>query len=199
MAAALPAPFGKAAADALPLRVDYLPSDGGARDRIGVSLGRLAAAEVRRARAGDTMQVQRAALSLSPGAHAVRVPERGVLVYGSVAALDLDRWRGVFAGRAGSGGGTLPVSVELKAARVDLLGKRVQNVALRASGDSAGWSAVVDADELAGQLDYRAEGAGQLVARLLHFSVPAAAPGAAGAAYGGPQGSRPVARVPSPT
>ena len=125
------------------------------------------------------MQVQRAALSLSPGAHAVRLPERGVLVYGSVAALDLDRWRGVFASGAASSGGTLPVSVELKAARVDLLGKRVQNVALRASGDSAGWSAVVDADELAGQLNYRAEGSGQLVARLLHFSVPPAAPGAA--------------------
>ena len=179
VAAALPAPFEKAAADALPLRVDYLPSDGGERDRIAVSLGRLAAAEVRRARAGDTMQVQRAALALSPGAHAVRLPERGVLVYGSVAALDLDRWRGIFAGGSASSGGTLPVSVELKAARVDVLGKRVQNVALRASGDSAGWSAVVDADELAGQLNYRAEGSGQLVARLLHFSVPPAAPGAA--------------------
>jgi len=178
VAAALPAPFEKAAADALPLHVDYVPSDGGARDRIAVWLGRLAAAEVRRVRVGDTMQVQRAALSLSPPAHAVRLPERGVLVYGSTAALDLDRWRSVFAG-GGSGGSTLPVSVELKAARLDLLGKRVQNVAVRASGDASGWSAVVDADELAGQLTYRAEGAGRLVARLLHLAVPTPAPGKA--------------------
>ena len=181
VASTLPAPFAKAAGDALPLRVEYVPSDSGARDRIAVWLGRLAAAEVRRARDGDTMQTQRAALSLSPPAHAVRIPERGVLVYGSIAALDLDRWRSVFAGGSGSSSGasTLPVSVELKAARVDLLGKRIQNVALRANGDAAGWSAVVDADELAGQLTYRAEGSGRLVARLLHLSVPAATPGSA--------------------
>src|SRR5919204_721830 len=174
VAAALPPPFEKAAADALPLRVDYLPSDGGTRERIAVTLGRVAAAEVRRIRAGDTMQVQRAALSLSPAGHAVRLPERGVLLYGSTAALDLDRWRSVFAGGAASSGSTLPVSVELKAGRVDLLGKRLQNVAVRANGDATGWSAVVDADELAGQLTYRVEGAGRLVARLLQLSVPLA-------------------------
>lgn len=173
---ALPPPFAKAAADALPLRVEYVSSDAGAHDRLALWLGRLAAAEVRRARDGDTMQAQRAALSLSPPAHAVRLPEHGVLVYGSTAALDLDRWRGIFAASGGAGGSTLPVSVELKAARVDLLGKRIQNVAVRANGDAAGWSAVVDADELAGQLTYRAAGAGQLAARLLHLSVPAATP-----------------------
>ena len=182
VAATLPAPFEKAAADALPLRVDYVPSDGGARERIAVVLGRLAAADVRRVRAGDAMQVQRAALSLSPAAHAVRLPERGVLIYGSTAALDLDRWRAVFAGGAGgSRASTLPVSVELKAARVDLLGKRLQNVAVRGSGDAAGWSAVVDADELAGQLTYQAAGAGRLAARLLQLSVPPVTPGSAAA------------------
>ncbi len=176
VAAALPAPFAKAAADALPLRVDFVPSDAGARDRIVVWLGRLAAGDVRRERVGDTMQVQRAALSLSPPAHAVRLPEKGVLIYGSAAALDLDGWRRVFAG-GGSGRSMLPVSVELKAARVDLLGKRLQNVAVRGSGEAAGWSAVVDADELAGQLSYSAEGAGRLMARLLHFSIPPVTPG----------------------
>jgi uncharacterized protein YhdP len=107
-----------------------------------------------------------------------------VLVYGSTTAFDLDRWRGVFAGGPAAAGTVaansaqgLPVSVELKASRVDLLGKRIQNVAVRGNGDAAGWSAVVDADELAGQLSYRAEGAGRLVARLLHLGVPAASPG----------------------
>jgi uncharacterized protein (TIGR02099 family) len=182
VAAALPAPFAKAAPDALPLRVDFVPSDAGARDRMAVWLGRLAAADVRRERVGDTMQVQRAALSLSPAAHAVRLPEKGVLIYGSAAALDFDGWRAVFAGGAGSGRSPLPVSVELKAARVDLLGKRLQNVAVRGNGEAAGWSAVVDADELAGQLSYRAEGAGRLVARLLHLSIPPVTPGSTASA-----------------
>ena len=179
VAAALPAPLAKPPADALPLRVDYVPSEGGARERIAVSLGRLAAADVRRARVGDTLQVQRAAVSLSPPAHAVRLPEKGILVYGSTAALDLDGWRRVFAGGSAGGASTLPVSVELKATRVDLLGKRVQNFAVRGNGDSSGWSAVVDADELAGELTYRAAGAGRLVARLLHLALPPVTPGAA--------------------
>jgi len=175
VASALPAPLAKTAVDVLPLRVDYVPSETG--DRISVALGRRAAAEVRRVREGDAMHVERGALSLSPPTHSVRLPERGVLIYGSTAALDLDRWRSVFAGSGKTGGAsTLPVSVELKAARVDLLGKRIQNVAVRATGDAAGWSAVLDADEIAGQLTYRAEGAGRLVGRLLHLSVPAATP-----------------------
>ena len=178
VASALPAPFGKAAADAQPLRVEFSPSDGGMRDRITVSLGRLAAADIRRRRDGDSMLVQRAALSLSPPAQPIRLPEQGLLVYGSTPVLDLDRWRAVLAAESGSGGsGALATALELRSARVDVLGKRVHNLALRANANAAGWSAVVDADEIAGQLDFRADGGGRLVARLLHFTVPDAADG----------------------
>jgi uncharacterized protein (TIGR02099 family) len=182
VAAALPAPFEKAAGDALPLRVEYQLAERGARDRIAVSVGRVALADVRRRRDGEAMQVQRAALWFTPGSQPLRLPDRpGVLVYGSTAALDLDRWRALL---AGGGASTLPVNIELKVARLDLFGKRVQNVAVRANADSAGWSAIVDADELAGQLSYRTAGSGQLIARLLHFTVPRATsdtPAASGA------------------
>jgi len=60
-----------------------------------------------------------------------------------------------------------------------LLGKRVQNFAVRGNGDTTGWSAVVDADEIAGQLTYSASGAGRLVARLLHLTLPPVTPGSA--------------------
>jgi uncharacterized protein (TIGR02099 family) len=171
VASALPPPFEKAASDALPLHVEFAPVPGGARERFAVSLGRVAAAEVRRERAGEGMRVQRAALWLSPLGQSIRLPERpGVLVYGSTSALDIDRWRALLGAKPG--GSALPVSVELKVARLDIQGRRIQNLAVRASSDAGGWSAVVDADELAGKLDYSAEGAGKLVARLLHFTVP---------------------------
>ena len=176
LASALPAPFAKAAADALPLRVEFTPADGGARDRISASLGRVASADIRRRREGDTMQVQRAALALSPPALPTRLPEQGLLIYGSTPALDLDRWRAALT-EAGTGGGSgaLATALELRSARVQVLGKRIHNVALRASATAAGWSAVVDADEAAGQLHFHADGGGRLVARLLHFTVPEAA------------------------
>lgn len=170
VASALPPPLEKAAADALPLRVDYQPAEGGARDRILVSLARVAAAEVHRRREGANMQVRRAGVSLTPPGQSVRLPDRsGVLVYGSLPAFDIDRWRAVL---PPEGGETLPTSLDVRVARVEFYGKRLNNVAVRGAAEAGSWSAVVDADEMAGQLSYNPEGAGQLVARLLHFTVP---------------------------
>ena len=167
---ALPAPLAKAAADPLPLRVEYVALENGVRDRIFVSLSRIALAEIHRRRNGDDMEIRRAGVSLTPVSQSVRLPDGpGVLVYGSLPALDMDHWRAI----APSGGEALPMTLELKLARVDMYAKRFNNIALRAASDTSGWSAVVDADEIAGQVTYRSEGAGRLVARLLHFSVPA--------------------------
>src|SRR5262249_18003947 len=153
-----------------PLRVEYASIESGARDRISVSLSRLALAEIHRQRNGDAMEIRRAGVSLTPSSQSVRLPDgAGILVYGSLPGLDMDRWRAV----APSGGEALPMTLELKLAGVDMYAKRFNNIALRAASDTSGWSAVVDADEIAGQVTYKREGAGQLVARLLHFSVPA--------------------------
>jgi uncharacterized protein (TIGR02099 family) len=171
VASKLPPPFEKAAADTLPLRVEVVPSENGARERVSVMLGRVAAAELVRRRDGEGMQLQRAALWFTPTAgQPIRMPERpGVLVYGSLASVDADRWR---AALAGDGGDALASAIELKITRLDIYGKRINNAALRGSTDAAGWSATVDADEIAGQLTYRSAGNGKLSARLLHFTVP---------------------------
>jgi len=167
---ALPAPLAKSATDALPLRVEYVTLENGARDRIFVSLSRIALAEIHRRRNGDVMELRRVGVSLTPSSQSVRLPDdAGLLVYGSLPALDMDHWRAI----APSGGEALPMTLELKLARVDMYAKRFNNIALRAASDTSGWSAVVDADEIAGQVTYKSEGTGQLVARLLHFSVPA--------------------------
>jgi uncharacterized protein (TIGR02099 family) len=175
IASTLPPPFDKSAGAAAPLHVEYSPLQGGAQ-RFTVSLARLAAAEVRRVPAGDAMRVERAALWLSPSGQAVRLPEQpAILVYGTLAALDVDRWRALYTPSAG--GAALPLLLELKLGRLDAYGKRIQNVAVRARTEDAGWSAVVDADEVAGRLRYERSGTGRLVARLVHLTVPAATPG----------------------
>jgi len=167
----LPPPFEKAAAETLPLRVEFVPSEAGASQRIGVTLGRAAAIDLVRRREGDAMQLQRGAIWFGPVAgQAVRVPERGtVLIYGALTAFDADRWR---AALGDDDGERLPAAIDLRIARFDVSGKRVTNLALRGSADAAGWAATVDADELAGQLTYRRQAGGKLTARLLHFTVP---------------------------
>jgi uncharacterized protein YhdP len=118
------------------------------------------------------MQLQRASIWFGPVAgQALRQPERrGILVYGSLASFDADRWRAVIGDDRG--GDTLPTALELRIARLDLAGKRINNLALRGSVDAAGWAATVDADEIAGQLNYTRQAGGKLTARLLQFTVP---------------------------
>lgn len=176
MASTLPSPLVKAANEALPLRVEFLPSEGGARDRVSVSLGRVLDAEFLRQREGPEMVVQRAAVALSPApGQAMRLPERpGTLVYGSLPALDLDRWLPLV---EGEGAASPATRFELKIAVLDAFGKRLRDVSLRAGADKVGWSASLEAQELAGDLSYRPEDGGKLIARMARFRIPDDTPG----------------------
>jgi len=179
VASALPAPLDKLAGEALPLRVVLIPAEGGARDRISVSLGRRAAAEFLRRRQGEAatapLVVQRASVWLTPLAgQAVRIPERpGTLIYGSLSQLDLDRWLPLVSGGAAAASFDLDIGV------LDAYGKRVHKAGLKAATGATGWSATINAEELAGELSYSGERGGKLTARLAHFTSPADSPGAA--------------------
>ena len=174
----LPAPLAKSAADSLPLRVEVNPAAKGERDRVSVSLGALARAEVQRRRQGGAMLTQRTAVWLNPERdQPMRLPERpGTLVYGALDAFDLDRWLALFPGEGGSGEGSSqqqPVALEVRLRQLDAFGRRLSNVALRASAEAAGWSANVKAEELAGDVSYRLRPQPRVIARLSHFTVPA--------------------------
>ncbi|MDA8110294.1 MAG: YhdP family protein [Betaproteobacteria bacterium] len=183
VASALPPPLAKAAGEPLPLKVEFLPGEGDARDRISVVLGKRLRAELLRVRQDGAMVLQRASVALNPVAGApMRLPEReamspgspATLVYGTLPALDLDRWLPLFAGNGAAAGAA---TFDLKLGVLDAFGKRVHDVTLRAGVDASGWSANVQATELAGDLSYRYQGGGKLIARLKHFQIPEDAPG----------------------
>ena len=184
IAIALPPPFAKSAAEALALRVELSPSKSGVRERISVSLGTLAAAAISRRKEGDTMEVRRASLWLSPVAgEAIRLPERpGTLLYGSLPALDADAWLQLLEKEDPSEIGA--IALDLKIGVLDAYGKRLHDLALRAGGEPKGWSAYVSAAELSGDVTYRSENGGLLVARLDHFTIPEDVPGARAAEAG---------------
>jgi uncharacterized protein (TIGR02099 family) len=177
----LPAPLAKRAAEALPLRVEVTPSARGERDRIAVSFGSLARAELSRRRAGDApgdaMEVQRTAVWLSPQrGQPIRLPERpGTLVYGALPEFDFDGWRPLLLG-GDERPGSQAISLDLKFGALDAYGKRFHNVATRGSAAATGWSASVQADELAGDLSYRAGASPRVVGRLSHLTIPVDAP-----------------------
>lgn len=192
VASGLPAPLAKNAAEGVALRIEVFPGDG--RDRISVALGpatgRIVSAEFLRAvqggasavqggasaAAGNALQVQRSLVTLNPVAgETPRIPERrGMTVRGALPALDLDRWLPLFAEGAGGEG----VSYDLKVGVLDALGKRMREVALQGIAEDNGWSANMSTAEFAGDLVYRSEGSGRLVARFARFVLPEDAPGA---------------------
>jgi len=181
IASALPAPLAKRAADPLPLRVEVTPGED--RERVSLALGppggRIVAAEfLRVAGPRGALQTQRALVLINPVAGVeTRIPERrGITVRGALPALDLDRWLPLLAEQGGlDEGGT---SFDLRVGILDAFGKRMREVTMKGATEADGWSASVSSVELAGDLLYRAEGGGRLIARLKHFTLPEDSPGA---------------------
>ena len=184
VASALPAPLAKAAEQPLPLHLELHASEGGARERVLAGLGNLLSLELLREARGGALEVQRVGVRLTPRAgETVRLPAQGVSVQGSLGELDLDAWRSLAESAAP---GELPgvVLLDVQLGRVQAYGRRFGHLSLRASGTAARWSALVSADELEGQLGYRADEGGRVVARLARVDVPAhAASDAAQAAF----------------
>jgi uncharacterized protein YhdP len=143
-----------------------------------ISLGRAASAVIQGTRQGDQFVLGRAAVAFNEPA--VLSEREGVAVTGSLQYADLDRWRALLAG-AGEAKRDAPAQVSLRIAAIDFAGKRLNEVALRARTVGAAWSGSVTAKELAGDLTWRPEGRGRIVARLKHFTVPENAPGTASA------------------
>lgn len=173
----LPPPLGKPAGEARLLRAALVQADDAARDRIGLSYGRLLRAELLRRRESGAMVLERAALAFNPPAgERLRLPERPdtTLVYGTLAQVDLDQWRSL---QEGGGGGDEGTAFDLKVGTLDAFGRRMQDIAVKAHVRAGTWRASVDAPDIAGDVTYDpAEGA-KLVARMTRFAVPPESPG----------------------
>jgi len=175
VAADLPPPLGKTAVEPMPLRVERVVNPGPPRtDTIKVSLANSVDAAVQRRREGPGYVVSRGVISLNRPAV---LPDReGVSVTGSLPYVDVERWRGVLGAGDGTGS-ALSSALDLKIAALDVVGRRLNDVALRAGTSGSVWIANVSAKELAGEIAWRPEGSGRIVARLKHFSLPDATPG----------------------
>lgn len=182
VSANLPAPLGKAAFEPMPLQVERVIHTGSSSkqggDTIRVSLGRSVNGYFQRRREGERYVTERGVISLNEPAV---LPDReGITVTGSLAYLDLDRWRTLVDGDGVDGASSL--SLDLKIAALDFAGRRLNDLAIRAGTSGSVWIANVTAKELDGEIAWRPEGQGRIVARLKRFTMPEPASGDADAA-----------------
>ena len=175
----LPAPLGKSAGESLPLHFERTVEADAERagqrrgDVLKASLGRSIGVIIRRRQEGAQLVIERGVVSFS---EPPVLPERvGIAVTGSLPYLDLDRWRTLLSGE--DMGGIGPSSLVLKVAALDFAGRRLNDFSVRAGTSGEVWVANVTAKELAGEIAWRPEGLGRIVARLKQLTVPEAAPG----------------------
>lgn len=174
VAADLPPPLGKEAVEPMALRVERVIPGKSNGDSIRVSLGPAIEAIFQRKREGAKYVVERGVISVN---QAAVLPDReGMSVTGSLPYADVDRWRALLAGKDAAGP-SLSSAFDLKIAELDFAGRRLNDVALRAGTRGNVWIANVSSKELAGEIAWRPEGLGRLVARLKYLSLPDASPG----------------------
>ena len=177
----LPPPLGKAGAEVLPLRFErtIIAEDRGSRwsgtptaDRSTLSVGKVVRMELQRRREGAELVIERGAIGLN---ETPRLPQAGVVLNGSATALDLDQW---IVALGGAGGMQTPLnSLNLTVGALDVYGKRINDVTLRAGFQGGDWLAQVEARELAGDVRWRSLGKGRISAQLSHFTFPEPTPG----------------------
>jgi uncharacterized protein (TIGR02099 family) len=173
----LPPPRAKDADRIQLLRVALLQGEGGGR--VSVALGRLLRAEVLQQSDGDDRGERTTVAFHAPPGARLRFPERPArtLLYGSLQALDLDRWRALLGESSGQGDGD--TAVDMSIGTLDAFGKRMQDITVKAQLGEGGWTATLNSKDIAGEVAYRTGAEPKLQARMARFDVPPDTPGSA--------------------
>ncbi|MBP7564443.1 MAG: TIGR02099 family protein [Burkholderiaceae bacterium] len=188
----LPAPLGKSADAALPLRFEntLLATPGATlQDQLVLELGRLASVTYVRDLSAAQPRVLRGAIGvgLAEGESAP-MPEDGVAANIQLDRIDVDAWERALSNAAGApltqqasgsvAGATsayLPTRMAVRARELVVEGRAVHNVVVGASREGTTWRANLDATEMNGYLEYRQPQAGapggRLHARLARMSI----------------------------
>lgn len=167
----LPAPLGKTAEEAVALRFER-QSKGRSEDQIEVRWGDIVQLSAQRRREGAQLHVERVALGL--GTEPPAAETSGIWVRGSLPAIDLDRWQILLRKTGTADAVVVPAlaHLDVKIGRLDVLGRRLNDVALLGKRHAEGWQSKVSATELSGEIQWQPQGKGQVIARLARMSLP---------------------------
>jgi uncharacterized protein YhdP len=132
------------------------------------------AAQLQRRREGSRSIIDRGVVSF--GAASTPPPERrGIALSGSLPMLDVDQWRATL-GQL-QGGPELELnSINLKVATLHVLGRSFSDLSLTAREQNNAWVTSLSGREVNGDLTWRPQGKGRVVARLRQLIIPASVP-----------------------
>lgn len=171
----LPAPFAKAAAEAVPLRFERRSVDA-SQDRLSIAYGELLKAELARRSDGKQMLVERGVVRLGAG-EVGELDKAGVWVRGTLKQLDFDDWLAFTRSAEGSTGGSYSLAgVDVKFGELDFLARRFHDVEVNVRPDGPVMQIRLAGREVEGAATWQGEGKGRLNARFKRLvSLPAEA------------------------
>ena len=176
LALTLPAPFGKSAEAALPIRfetalvreamLDASTPAPRLRDQMTLDVGRVASMLYVRELSAAEPRVLRGSIAVGlTAAESAPLPDDGVVANINLAALDLDAWSTLLshttgtsvAGNAAYNAALayLPTSMAVRARDLTFGGRKLHNVVVGGSRDGSLWRANLDATEFNGYMEYR--------------------------------------------
>jgi uncharacterized protein (TIGR02099 family) len=202
---ALPAPLGKEAAHALPLKFEMagVPSDrpGVLRDEIRASLGSLIDARYLREKSTEPHAVSHVVSGGIGINQPAAMPESGLLLYISGKSLNVDEWsrfiNGLGAPAAPVGGGApgsavyagmaeylQPNSLAARTDELIVMGRKLDNVVLGASHSGKIWQINIDSAQASGYATWSESPSGRtlgkVTARLAKLNIPDSAASSVG-------------------
>ncbi|MGH8633694.1 MAG: YhdP family protein, partial [Burkholderiales bacterium] len=183
LAVNLPAPLMKAAAEALPVRIERRSLAAG-QDRLSLSVGDILGMNLLRRIEGEQATITRGSVRF--GGVAADSDRDGVWASGTVKMLDLDRWLDLL-GQEGGGTRVEWGGIDLKLGALDVLGWRFSDLSVKASVQNGQWRTTLAGKEVNGDATWDPQGSGKLVARMKTFAIPPAVPGAEQTASREPQ------------
>lgn len=157
----LPAPLGKPAEAALPLRMALAPQQANRQDLLTLALGSVLQARFERDTTGPSPRVLRGSIGLGlPHGEAATLPAQGVAMDVRLDAVALDAWQALSGALGGEqaaadvDAGYLPDRFALQANELRWGSRRLHQLALSGAREGSTWRARIDARELAGQIAY---------------------------------------------
>ena len=173
----LPLPIAKAAADAVPLKIQRQATDPG-HDALAIRYGTLGRLSLQRRLTPAGAVTERALLAL--GTTDGNADRPGLWVRGELSTLDLDGWLGVKR-QLDSGPEALPLTgVDLTVGAMEVFGRQLNDLRIGASRGGDDWQIDLRGRELVGTARWQAAAPGRsngrIVARLQRFTAPPSAP-----------------------
>jgi uncharacterized protein (TIGR02099 family) len=174
ISSSLPAPFVKAAAESVPLRIERRYMDG-QHDRISLAYGDIVKAEVVRRSEVKQAIVERGVIRFG-GGDAGEPSRPGVWISGALKTFDFDDWLAF--GRTdststGTDASFALAGADVKLGEVDFFGRRFNDLAVTASPHGDATEFVLAGPEIEGGVTWRGAGKGRLTARLKKLNLPA--------------------------